>query len=93
MKTEANTTCHIRLILPRNKQLWCIRCSRIHLIKRKVTIRCKEYGVGFYKTGSGRDCWYHHVAMNGIPEAPRKGQKRRLCKEVSVAEADNDDGL
>ena len=56
-------------------------------------MKWKKCGVGFCKTDSGRDCWFHHVAINGIPEAPRKGQKRRLCKEVSVTEADNDDGL
>ena len=58
-----------------------------------MTMKWKKCGVGFCKTDSGRDCWFHHVAINGIPEAPRKGQKRRLCKEVSVTEADNDDGL
>lgn len=54
---------------------------------------CKECRVCFCRTGSGRDCWSHHVAMNGIPEAPQKGVKRRLRREVSVAEAANDDDL
>ena len=88
-----NATCHTRLILPRNKQLRCIWCSRVHLVERKVTMKCKECGVGFCRTGSGRDCWSHHVAMNGIPEAPQKGLKRRLCREVSVAEAADDGDL
>ena len=93
MMTEANTTCHTRLILPRNKQLQCIWCSRVHLIERKVTMKYKECRVSFCRTSSGRDCQSRHFAMNGILEAPREGQKRRLCKEVLVAEADNDDGL
>ena len=56
-------------------------------------MKCKECGVGFCRTSTGRDCWSHHVAMNGIPESPEKGTKRRLCREVSVAQAENDDDL
>ena len=88
-----NTTHHTRLILPRNKQVRCIWCSRVHLVESKVTMKCKECGVGFCRSSTGRDCWSHHVAMNGIPESPEKGTKRRLCREVSVAQAENDDDL
>ena len=31
--------------------------------------------------------------MNDIPEAPEKVVKRRLCREVPVAEVENDDDL
>ena len=56
-------------------------------------MKCLECGVGFCRNSVGRDCWSHHVAMNGIPEAPKKGVKRRLCREVSVEEAGNDGGM
>jgi len=79
-----NTT-HTREILKRN-QLRCIWCSRVNLVERKTTMRCKECNKGFCRDGSGNGCWSHHVASGGVPSAPKKGTKKRLANEVEDEE-------
>ena len=37
-------------------------------------MKCLECGYGFCRGGS---CWSHHVAMGGIPQAPKKGTKKQ----------------
>ena len=79
-----NTT-HTREILKRN-QLRCIWCSRVNLVERKTTMRCKECNKSVCRDGSGNGCWSHHVASGGVPSAPKKGTKKRLANEVEDEE-------
>ena len=74
---------HTRVLLTSSKQVRCIWCSRVHLVDRKVTMKCQECGYGFCRDNSGRDCWSHHVALGGIPQAPKKGTKKKRCNEVN----------
>ena len=79
----ASQESHTRVYLPKNKQVRCIWCSRVHLVNRKVTMKCEECGFGFCRDNSGRECWSHHVALGGIPQAPKKGTKKKRCNEVN----------
>lgn len=45
-------------------------------MQRKVIMICKECEKEFCRSTSGRECWFHHVAMNGVPTCPKKGTKR-----------------
>ena len=70
---------HTREYLKNKRQVRCIWCSRVNLIEKKTTMKCLECGFGFCRQGS---CWSHHVAMGGIPRAPKKGTKRRKVKDA-----------
>ena len=69
---------HTRLFLKNKKQVRCIWCSRVNLVEKKTTMKCLECDVGFCRDGS---CWSHHVALGGIPRAPKKGTKKRKLSE------------
>ena len=63
-------------------QLRCCWCSRVHLVERKTTMKCKECKVGFCRDRSGRNCWSHHVALGGVPKQPPRGTLKRKAFEV-----------
>ena len=63
-------------------QLQCCWCSRVHLVERKTTMRCKECKVGFCRDRSGRNCWSHHVALGGLPKQPPRGSLKRKSSQV-----------
>ena len=73
---------HTMVILDNKRQVRCVWCSRVNLIQRKVTMICKQCDVGFCRATSGRECWSHHVAMNGLPLRPKKGTTRLRPSEV-----------
>ena len=73
---------HTKIFLTDKKQLRCIWCSRINLTERKTTMMCLQCGKGFCRDSSGFGCWSHHIALGGIPCAPKKGTKKRLAGEV-----------
>ena len=73
---------HTKEILKGGKQLRCIWCSRVNLIERKTTLRCKECGKGFCRDESGNGCWSNHLCYGGVPNAPKRGtKKRKVCEE------------
>ena len=67
-------------------QLRCVWCSRVNLMQSKTQMRCKECGKGFCRDNTGRGCWSHHVALGGCPQAPPKGTKRKLKREIENEE-------
>ena len=73
---------HTRVFLKNKKQVRCIWCSRVDLLEKKTTMKCLECGYGFCREGP---CWSHHVAMCGVPRAPKKGTKKRK-KSDSICE-------
>ena len=77
---------HTKIFLTDKKQLRCIWCSRINLTERKTTMMCLQCGKGFCRDSSGFGCWSHHIALGGIPCAPKKGTKKRLAGEVDGEE-------
>ena len=71
---------HTKLFLKNKKQVRCMWCSRVELIERKTTMKCFECNAGFCRNGG---CWSHHVAIGGVPRAPKKGtKKRKLCEVI-----------
>ena len=71
-------------------QLRCIWCSRINLIERKTTLKCKECGKGFCRDETGNGCWSNHLCYGGVPNAPKRGtKKRKVCKEDNKYLEDN----
>ena len=76
------TGSHTKIILKDKKQLRCIWCSRVNLVHRKTTLKCKECGKGFCRDDRGLGCWSHHVALSGCPIAPARGTKRKTAKET-----------
>ena len=76
------TGSHTKILLKDKKQLRCIWCSRVNLVHRKTTLKCKECGKGFCRDDRGLGCWSHHVALNGCPIAPSRGTKRKAAKET-----------
>ena len=66
---------HTRFYLARQKQIRCILCSRVNLIERKTTMKCKECYRFFCRK---MDCWSHHVACGGVQMQPKKGTRKRL---------------
>ena len=73
---------HTMVVLESKRQVRCVWCSRVNLIQRKVTMICKQCDKGFCRATSGRECWSHHVAMNGLPPNPKKGTIRMRPSEV-----------
>ena len=67
---------HTREYLKNKRQVRCIWCNRVDLVEKKTTMKCVECGYGFCRQGA---CWSHHVAMGGVPRAPKKGTKKRMC--------------
>jgi len=49
-------------------------------------MKCEECGYGFCRNNSGRDYWSHHVALGGIPQAPKRRTKRKKCKDIDDEE-------
>ena len=87
MSTTSSLSCvpcgeHTMVILDNKRQVRCVWCSRVNLMQRKVTMICKQCDKGFCRATSGRECWSHHVAMNGLPSSPKKGTKRLRPGEV-----------
>ena len=72
---------HTKVILKNGKQLRCLWCSRVNLVERKIILKCLECGRGFCRDeNNGLSCWSHHVALGGIPGAPKRGTKKmKLC--------------
>ena len=70
---------HTRVYLKNKKQVRCIWCSRVDLIEKKTTMKCLECDFGFCRAGS---CWSHHVALDGVPAAPKKGTKKRKLSDL-----------
>ena len=72
---------HTKVLLEKGKQLRCLWCSRVNLVERKTTLKCLECGKGFCRDeNNGLTCWSHHVALGGIPAAPKRGTKKmKLC--------------
>jgi hypothetical protein len=64
---------HTQLFYPGSTQGWCILCSRVNLVARKVTMKCKQCKFCFCRPSSWRECWLHHVAMGGLHQPPEKG--------------------
>ena len=82
---EDRQRAHTHVFYPGSKQVRCIWCSRVNLVARKVTMKCKQCNFGFCRPTSGRECWSHHVAMGCVPQAPEKGTKRqRACDSDDV---------
>ena len=77
---------HTRVYLERKKQIRCIWCSRVSLIEKKTTMKCKEWDRGFYRN---TDCWGHHVPYGGVPMQPKRGTRKRLPNRDDD-EIDND---
>ena len=73
---------HTMVTLDKKKKVRFVSCSRVNLIERKVTMICKQCNKGFCRAASGRECWSHHVAMNGLPTCPKKGTTRLIPSEV-----------
>ena len=75
-----------KIILKVGKQLRCMWCSRVNLLERKTTIMCQECGKGFCRDeNNGLSCWSHHVALGGVPKAPRYGTRKRKLNECMDA--------
>ena len=66
---------HTRIYLKRQTQIRCIWCSRVNLIERKTTMKCKECDRGCCRN---TDCWLYHVAYGGVPMQPKKGTRKIL---------------
>ena len=78
---EESSLVHTPELLPTGKQVRCIWCSRVGLIERKTTMRCKQCKRGFCRDKNGTSCWSAHVAYGGIPPAPLKGTRKRKVKD------------
>ena len=77
---------HTKVVLKNGKQLRCLWCSRVNLVERKTTLKCLECGKGFCRDeNNGLSCWSHHVALGGIPAAPRRGTKKRQPRDLLEA--------
>jgi len=70
-------------------QIRCVWCSRVNLIHRKTTLKCKECGSGFCCDESGRRCCLYHLALGGCLLAPKRGT---LKSKVRDNEGGKDDG-
>lgn len=42
----------------------------------------EECGKGFCRSTSERECWFHHVTINGVAISPKKGTKRLRYSDV-----------
>ena len=73
---------HTRIFLKGRKQVRCIWCSRVNLVERKTTMKCSECDKGFCRDNTGYSCWSHHVCFGGVPQAPKKGTRKRLVREA-----------
>ena len=74
---------HTKKILKNGKQLRCLWCSRVNLTERKTTLKCLECGKGFCRDEkNGLSCWSHHIALGGIPAAPKHGTRKKKLYET-----------
>ena len=78
---EKHMGTHTKVILKAGQQVRCIWCSRVNLKETKTTMKCLECNRGFCRDG-GRECWSHHVACGGVPNAPLRGSLKRKINEL-----------
>ena len=75
-------TPHTKLKLEGGKQVRYIWCSRVNLCERKATLKCVECNKGFCRDENGCSCWLHHVALGGVPKAPKRGTAKHKVGEI-----------
>jgi len=76
---KAKEMIHTKVFLKDKKQVRCMWCSRVELVERKTTMKCFECNAGFCRSAG---CWSHHVAIGGVPRAPKRGTKKRKICEI-----------
>lgn len=67
--------------LGKGRQLWCISCSRVHLVEQKITLACNDCGKVFCNDSTGRGCWSFYVATGGVSAPLKKGSRKRKVSE------------
>ena len=70
-------------------QILCTWYSKVNLIHRKTTLKCKECASRFCRDKSGRMCWLHHLTLGGCPLSFKRGTLKRNARD---SEWEDDDG-